>query len=141
MTDDKRSLAEQARELGIADPSFLRAVEKVEGAAASKSMAVVRNGEFPRWSVERWLLIAGVVVTVSTNLLDVGGKYKGIEMRQEQMTQAIEVVEHKVDAVWSDLGDVKVEQARVRTQLDIEADREPGAKRTPSFGPSYGTVR
>ena len=136
MGHDEQSLVDKARELGIEDAGFLRALDKTEGAAKSKSMAVVRNGDFPRWSVERWLLIAGVVVTVSTNLLDVGGKYKGIEMRQDQMTQAIAVVERKVDAVSLGLGEVQVEQARVRTQLDIEGDRNerPGQKRTPVFG-------
>lgn len=142
--DDTRPLAERARELGIEDSSFLRAVAKTEDAAGAKALAVIRNGTSPlHWSVERWLLIAGVVVTVSTNLLDVGGKYKGIEMRQEQMTRAISVVEQKVDSVSMGLGEVKVEQARVRTQLDMESsrDRESGPKRGPSFGPSYQGIR
>lgn len=141
MTKDEQPLAQRARALGCDDPDFLRALEKTESAASAKSMAVIRNGIFPKWSLERWVLLIGFGVTFGSSTFDWGGKYKAIEMKQEQITSALGVVERKVDGVSVDVGEMKVEQARVRTQLDIEADRDAGRKRTPVFSRPGTTVQ
>ena len=139
MANDERSLVDRAKDLGIEDAGFLRALSKTEGAAVSKSMAVVRNGDFPNWSVERWLLVAGVCLTVSTNVFDVGGRFERMENRQHQTAEEVRHVGTKVDQLQSDIVVIKVEQGRVRTELDLDTGRPNPV--TPRFGPEWSAAR
>lgn len=124
MERDEQSLADKARDLGIDDTSFLRALEKTEGAAKAKSMAVIRNGEFPYWSVERYVLIAGVITTVMLNTFDVGGRWERIENRVATSAADVEQVQRTLAAVQTDVLTIRLEQTRVRTELDIDAGRK-----------------
>lgn len=128
-----RTLVTKAREIGVTDPEFLRELDATESAAAAKSMAVVRNGVFPHWSLERYLLIGGVAATVVVNVFDVGGRAQRVETRLEQSADAIVDVQRTLDVVQADVVTIKVEQARVRTQLDLDESRAVRPRETPAF--------
>lgn len=125
-----RRLSEQAREIGVTDPEFLRALERTEATAAAKSMAVIGNGVFPYWSLERYAILAGLIATVVMNVFDVGGRAERVENRLTQSATAIVDIQRTLDVVKADVTDIRIEQARVRTQLDISEDRRPT---TPTF--------
>lgn len=140
--EDEQSLADRARELGVDDEDFVRDLEQTERAVRIKSVYAVKNGAFPNWSLERWLLIASIAYTVSTNTFDFGGRYERLESSVLGSTQAVETLNARLVDVQTSLVVIQVEQARVRTQLDIEAARDAdGRARTPVFGPSNSTVR
>jgi hypothetical protein len=134
--DDHQSLSDRARELGVTDPDFLRKADKVEGAASSKAMSILRNGDFPRWSPERWLLIASVVYQVSTNLFDVGGYKERMENRMTTATDRIVELQQTIDVMRADVVTIRLEQSRVRTELDLDSNRRPPTT-TPRFSPEW----
>lgn len=116
---------------GVLTPEQMRKQRATESAANARFVYAASNGIFGRiWSVakELWLVIAFVWF--------VSDRWGGLEKRVADATAHIAGIQQSLGAIQANLIDVKVEQTRVRTQLEISLDRGDSERRrtTPVFG-------
>lgn len=58
-----------------------RYVEHLEAMVGARTIAVSRNGKFPRWSFERWALIVGFGASIYVNAFYIGRTVENHETR------------------------------------------------------------
>lgn len=107
----------------------LRELQAVESAANSRFVHAASNGIFVRiWSVakELWLVLAFIWF--------LSDRWGSLEKRVADSVVQVASIQQSLAAIQTNLIDVKVEQTRVRTQLEIELGRDSGQRRTPVFG-------
>jgi hypothetical protein len=117
---DERPLDEELRAvLPEGHPAILKA-RKVEQAAASKSLRVIKNGDFPHWSLERWLAVCSFVILCTGSVFGLvyfaGGEVRvraDNDARQEKLLAELLV----------GLNAVRAEQQRVAIALAILSPR------------------
>lgn len=135
VSEQTLSLTDRLKAIGVQDAALLRDIQLTEDVAITKSITATKNNAWPRWSLDRWMLIGGFSAAVITNVFDLGGYRERMESRLQQTSSEVNRVGQKVDQIQVELVHIQVEQGRVRTELDFENSRS--RPQTPRFSPEW----
>lgn len=125
-------------------PSEIRYVEGLEKLTNANSTAIVTNGKFPYWSVDRWLLVITFVWAVIAGSVTSAWFFAS---EWADVRSSVDALVKEMPAVRIQLNDVTEHLHAVQQQLDRQDTREfgrtSGGQReasSPAFGRDEGFV-
>lgn len=63
------------------DPMLIRELQMLERLASGNVSYVAANGRFPKWTVERYLLVCGFAASLFVQAFYLGGKLQNVDLR------------------------------------------------------------
>ena len=131
----KGSVSERLERDTDADSELVGEVRSLEKLALDRSVHIVGNGKWPKWSLERWLLIASLVGVGINNIFSAGinwrtveGDISGMKAAVTQLKEAQAELKTKVDELT-----MTVKTTERANQLYRDQQSTPGPT-TPQFG-------
>lgn len=128
MTEKHSTISERVAAIDGVDPYLVREVQVLEKTARGEIVHGAANGRFPRWSLERYVLVIGFVGTALYQVFGLGVSFAGMKRDVSSLEETLRDVRGNLEA-----------HIRLHEQEHEELRREvvpsPSRRRLPAFAP------